>query len=193
MNNENLNLFTQFLLNTLNQKEYELREINPLNPELSPIHVFLFKNYPAPELTTFVTYGLSEVTHPKWHAGRPELLLSVESKKEAWGIALAAIVIQFRGEKVFSYGSTYMMDEAISPTESKMSGFVIFKPSFVEPEKGIFQFPEKTVYLSQAYPIYEGEAKLIEKKGFEGFWENKDFEDPYDVGRKDISKRNKKI
>ena len=165
---------------------FQAKAVTSLTPKLPPVHFFTFNDYPDIDLTTFVTYGLSAATHPKWHFGRPELILSVESKNEAWGIALASLVNKFRGEKVFGNGSTYMLDMPIT-AESGMSGFVIFVPSFLNNEESVFQMPNKTVFLTQAYPIYPNEALMIEKLGFESFWSNKDFIDPYDTKRKDVS------
>lgn len=186
MNSQNLILFTDHLFKTLGRKTDEIRKIESLHPDLPAVHVFIFNNYPDQNLTTFVTYGLSEMSHPKWHFGRPEVMLCVESDKEAWGIGLGAIVNRFRGEKLFSYGSTYMLDMPLID-ESKMTGFVLYKTGFLPEGGGVFQLEGKTVYLIQAYPLYPGEAKLIEKKGFEAFWTDERLEDVYDVKRKDIS------
>lgn len=186
MNSQNLILFTDHLFKTLGRETGEMRKIESLNPNLPAIYVFIFKDYPDKNLRTFVTYGLSEVTHPKWHFGRPEVILSVESDDEIWGRGLTAIVNRFRGEKTFSNGSTYMFDTPLA-SESEMAGFVIFKPSFLSQEETILQLPQKTIYFIQAYPIYPGEANLIGKKGFEAFWGDERLEDVYDVKRKDIS------
>ena len=185
MNND-LDIFGEYLTASLGVDEAELKEIPSLNPKLPPIYLFILRDYPDEDLTTFVTYGLSEMTQPTWHFGRPELLLCVESEKDAWGIGLAFIVDQFRGEKAFSHGSTYMLDRPVID-ESGLSGFVIFKPSFLSLEESVFQLPTKTVYLSQAYPIYPGEAKMIEKQGFEAFWMDEGLRDVYDVQREDFS------
>lgn len=163
----------------------EVKGVPSLYPDLPPVYVFVFRDYPDKNLTTFVTYGLSEVTHPTWHFGRPELLLSVESEKMAWGVGLAFVVNQFRGEKLFSLGSVYRLDCPIIE-ESGMSGFVIFKPSFLTLDDSILQLSGKTVYLTQAYPIYPGEADLIAEKGFESFWLDERLVDVYDVGREEV-------
>jgi len=186
MTEDDLNIFGDHLVASLGTNEVELKEIPSLRPEESPIFLFIFRDYPDENLTTFVTYGLSEVTHPTWHFGRPELILSVESNKDAWGIGLAFIVDQFRGDKAFSHGSTYMLDRPLID-ESDMSGFVIFKPSFLDLEQSVFQLPTTTVYLTQAYPIYPNEAQVIEKRGFEAFWTDERLKDVYDVGREEIA------
>lgn len=185
---KNFILFTDHLFKTFGRETGEMRKIEPLHPELPPVYVFIFKDYPDKNLTTFVTYGLSEVTHPKWHFGRPEIMLCVESDKDAWGIGLGAIVNQFRGQHLFSYGSTYLLDMPFVD-ESKMTGFVLYKAGLVNDGEGVFQLEDRTAYLIQAYPIYPGEAELIEKKGFEAFWTDERLEDVYDVKRKDISKK----
>lgn len=183
---QQLNLFSHLLTQKMKRNRFELKQLVSLRKDLPPVHYYIFKDYPDKNLTTFVTYGLSAMSHPNWHFGRPELILSVDSTNEAWGIALATLVNRFRGEKLFSNGSTYMLDMPIV-SDSKMNGFVIFVPSFLSQDEAVFQLPDKTVFLSQAYPIYPGEGLMIEKLGFESFWSNKHFKDPYDVHRKDVS------
>ncbi|QQR83995.1 suppressor of fused domain protein [Candidatus Peregrinibacteria bacterium] len=178
--------FIEPLAKKLKKVPSETKVISSLRSDLPPIYLFIFRDTPDEGLTTFVTYGLSEAAHPKWHFGRPELILSVESTNEAWGIALASLVNKFRGEKTFANGSTYQLDIPITD-QSAMNGFVIFAPSFLTNSESVFELPYKTVYLSQAYPIYPNESLMIEKLGFESFWSHKEFTDPYNPSRKDVS------
>lgn len=49
---------------------------------------------------TSITYGLSEANHPNWKNGKPEIILTLETQDESWGLATAYFASQFKGEKV---------------------------------------------------------------------------------------------
>ncbi len=186
MNND-LKHFGQLLTQRFKGAKFELKQVTSLDEKLPSIHLFIFKNYPDTGLVTIVTHGLSKATHPKWHFGRPELILSVESEKEEWATALATVVNEFRGEKSFANGSVYSLEKPFC-YESGMTGFVMYVPSFLNQEEAIFELAgNKTIFLTQAYPIYPGEAGIILKQGFESFWGHEKFQDPYDVKRDNIS------
>lgn len=178
--------FTEHLKG-LFKSEGIVKEMPSKRPDLGPIYAFIFKDYPEKGMMSIVSYGLSEVSHPRWHFGRPELILSLDSQDESWADSLMHIVNEFRGEKSFSPGSVYELEQILS-NDSLMRGFVIFTPSFISPDEGSIQLESKLVYLTQAYPIYPGEADLIQNKSFQDFWSDERLVDVYDVGRKDISK-----
>ena len=150
----------------------------------TPIHVFYYYNFPEEGLITSVTYGLSEGNHPQWKLGRPELIVTLDSKDESWGFASAYFAASFRGEKKFSYGDLFTLDEPISK-ESDMVGYFIFAPSFLNQEQATIQLPTKTVHLVGMYPLYKEEIELYYKIGLKDFWHLDGF-DMYNIGRKNL-------
>src|SRR5262245_484828 len=91
----------------------------------------VYDDIPDPGSITGVTYGLSEVEHSDWRYGRPELIISVDSKELAWPLAVAEIANGLRGKCPFCYGDVINFHEEISP-DSKMSAFFVFVPSILE-------------------------------------------------------------
>ena len=73
-----------------------------------------------------------------------------------------------------------------------MSGFVIFAPSLstraLDQQQARVELSQFPVFLMGMYPIYDGEAALIQRIGLERFWKLDGF-DPWDVRRADLSKR----
>lgn len=185
MENRDLIAFTRHIQKQFGDKG-SVKQIKSIDLNLPDLYFFIFHNFPDKNLMTIVSYGLCESKHPQWHAGRPELLLCVESKDESWVDSLGAVINELRGKKSFSYGSVYLAQKPLG-RDTNMEAFVIFSCGFLNVEKRTFEPPSKTVYLNQAYPIYKGEGELIKKKGFEAFWEDKRFKDPYDVRREDVS------
>lgn len=67
----------------------------------TPVHVFFYYDLPEKGMLTSVTYGLSEGDHPNWKFGRPELILTLQTQNEDWGLAAAYFAAQFSGKKNF--------------------------------------------------------------------------------------------
>ncbi|WP_052947844.1 suppressor of fused domain protein [Aneurinibacillus tyrosinisolvens] len=153
----------------------------------TPIHVFFYYNLPEEGMLTSVTYGLSEGNHPEWKNGRPEIILTLETQDENWGLATAYFASQFRGEKSFSYASLFTLDTPIS-NESEMIGFFVFAPSIVDSENSVIKMPGKPINLVGMYPIYKEEIALYQSIGLEKFWHLENF-DLYDVKRKNLGKK----
>src|SRR5262245_23980058 len=85
----------------------------------------VFNDTPDVGSLTAFTYGLSSVQHPDWVEGRPELVLTVDSKDINWALALGFIAKFYRGKCPFSYGNVLRVGNAISD-ESMMSAFLLF-------------------------------------------------------------------
>jgi hypothetical protein len=149
-----------------------------------PIHLFTYKGIPEEEMTTMITYGLSEGNHPEWIGGKPELILSLETSDPAWGMALGYLVSERREIKRFSYGDKFTFTEPIS-VESEMAGFFVFSPSILDKEAKEIKTGEKSIFLTGMYPIYLEEALLIEEKGLKEFWFTPGY-DLYKVDRKNL-------
>lgn len=150
----------------------------------NPVHVFFWRDLPEEGTLTSVTYGLSEGNHPDWKQGKCEIILSLDTKDESWGIATAIFAAQFRGEKSFTYGSLFTTDVPISK-ESEMCGFFVFAPSFLKQEEATLCLPDYKIFLTGMYPIYNEEIAIYNEVGLERFWHHSNF-DMYDVQRKKI-------
>lgn len=172
-------------LESLFGKEDAIRKIESTKPGLPAVHCFFYKDLPEPGTLTTVTYGISEATHPDWKHGRPELIVSLHTSDEAWGLAAGFIGEAARGESSFCYGQTLNLGEAISEG-SHMSAFLLFAPSFLEQEQAKIPLPNTIVHLYGAYPLYPGEVALVRRIGLEKFWHLPGF-DLYDIHRKDLA------
>lgn len=143
----------------------------------------VYRDVPDSGAITGVTYGLSEVAHPEWRAGRPELIITVDSTDVAWALALADVANALRGECPFAYGDVIDVGKRIA-SGSEMSAFVVFAPSILEREQflGIDVGGPQPVNLAGMYPIYDTEREVIRRSGLEHFWNHPNF-DLYDVKR----------
>ena len=159
---------------------YVIRKAEPSDGGV-PVHVFFFNDLPEKGCLTSVTFGLSESEHPDWKNGKPELILSLDTNDESWGIGTGIFASEFRGEKSFSYGSLFTTDNPISK-ESDMCGFFTFAPSFLSQQQSILMLPAYKVYLYGMYPIYREEVAVFQELGLDRFWHSKNF-DMYDVNR----------
>ncbi|MBO1627422.1 suppressor of fused domain protein [Bacillus arachidis] len=160
-----------------------IKKINTKNGDI-PIHVFFYRDLPEEGMMTSITYGLSEANHPNWKNGKPEIILTLETQDESWGLATAYFASQFKGEKNFSYGSLFTLDTPISK-ESEMVGFFVFAPSILSKEYSEIKTPEGSIHLVGMYPIYSEEIKLYQTIGLEQFWRREGF-DLYNVKRKKL-------
>jgi hypothetical protein len=143
----------------------------------------VYRNIPEADHVTGVTYGLSEVAHPSWHSGRPELILSVQSKDIAWPLAVAELANQLRGRCPFGYGDVIDFGKNIC-AESQMSAFLVFTPAILAPDAalGIEVGAQQPVNIAGTYPIYDSERTVLAELGLERFWKHPKF-DRYDVRR----------
>jgi len=147
---------------------------------------FIWRDLPEPGFTTGVTYGLSEAEHPAWKLGRPELLVSLKTEREDWAFCAAYFASTFWGEKKFSYGDLFTLDEPITEG-SAMSGFVVFGPSLLDRAQAKVELDRCTVNIVGMHPIYAGEAALIQSKGFDAWWGSLSQDGIYEVDRPDVS------
>jgi hypothetical protein len=151
-----------------------------------PVSVMFWRDFPEKGTLTSVTYGLSEANHPDWKYGKPEIILSLDTADESWGIGTAIFASDFQGKKSFTYGSVFTTDVPIS-RESEMTGFFVFAPSFLEQDEATIQLPDCKIHLSGMYPIYKEEVDVFNEIGLENFWHHSNF-NMYDVNRKRVSK-----
>ena len=63
---------------------------------LPDISIFFWHGCPEPGMMTVVSYGLSLIRKKEWIKGRPELMVRLETKDQAWGLAVAAFIDMFR-------------------------------------------------------------------------------------------------
>lgn len=174
----------QFLahLDSIFQVEPEFFPFESRQPGYAKVVCMVYRDIPEEGSITGVTYGLSEVVHPDWKFGRPELTISVDSTDTAWPLAIAELASQLRGNCPFSYGNVINFGDQISD-ESAMSAFLIFTPSILEKEHFLdIDIGAYNVNIAGAYPLYDSERELISEIGLEAFWHHPSF-DMYDVGR----------
>lgn len=142
----------------------------------------IYLDMPQPGFLTAFTYGLSTADHPDWVLGKPELCICVESNDANWGMAMAYIAEQLRGECNFSVGGLIDFGGPMSE-ESAMSSLVFFAPAVLEPVDylGIDVGDELPINIVGCYPIHAEEHDYIRTHGLRDFWEQE--WDPYDVRR----------
>jgi hypothetical protein len=147
----------------------------------TPVHVFFWRDLPEEGTLTSVTYGLSESSHPDWKNGKCELIVSLDTTDEDWGIAAGIFAASYRGKKAFTYGSIFTTDNPISK-ESDMNGFFTFAPSFLDKAQAQIQLPDYDIFLTGMYPVYREEIAVYKEIGLEKFWHHKNL-DMYNVHR----------
>jgi hypothetical protein len=167
--------------------EPEFQLFGPEDGDLPRVTSIIYRDRPEPGLLTAFTYGLSLADHPDWKLGAPELVLCVESENPAWSWAVAEVAAQLRGRCPFCIGNTINFGEQIAD-ESAMSAFFVFFSNVLEKEAATVELPDRTIHIVGMYPIYDGELELIDRIGAVAFWQSDGY-DPYDVGRRDLSKR----
>jgi len=152
-------------------------------PGATNLACMVYREIPEADHITGVTYGLSEVAHPSWHAARPELIISVQSKDVAWPLAVAQVANQLRGACPFGYGDVIDFGESIAEG-SEMSAFLVFTPAILAPQAalGIDVGAQQPINLAGVYPIYPREQLVLAEVGLERFWNHPNL-DRYDVHR----------
>lgn len=156
---------------------HHVESVCACNPELTtitdegespPIVVASCSDIPEPGCLTAFSYGLSSVAHPEWIAGRPELVVSVDSTDRAWAFAMGELIRNGRHKCLFSCGNILDFGQPISD-ESAMTHFLVFGCSVLDlPERRVV-LSDRTVNLVQLYPIHASEATLILNMGAEAF------------------------
>ena len=181
--------FSKFLehLDLIFQAEPEFFPFESKLPGAPNLACMVYRDVPEAAHITGVTYGLSEVAHPSWRFGKPELIISVQSTDTAWPLAIAEVANQLRGTCPFGYGDVIDYGRPIAD-ESAMSAFLVFAPSILAPHValGIDVGAEQPIQLSGMHPIYERERAVLAELGLERFWKHPDF-DRYDVRRAPIA------
>lgn len=147
----------------------------------------IYKDIPEKGMITGITYGLSLGKHPDWKFGRPELIISVDSKDTSWAQVAGYLANRLRGNCPLSYSNTINFREKISD-ESEMDAFLVFAPSILDKKDftNIDIGLDYKINIAGLYPIYASEIEFIEKNGLEKFWKHPDF-DMYNMNRKRIT------
>ena len=173
-------------LDSIFHVEPEFHILKSTMPGVSGVTVIYYSDLPEPGLITAFTYGLSLGSHPDWRASRPELMISMESRDKAWGLAVADIAEAHRFEWPFCYGTTVNFHQPISEG-SGLSAFLIFAPLFLKKEQYLYiTLPSSTVSIAGIYPLHVDEIALHRKIGLERFWHLPKW-DPLDPHRPDLS------
>jgi hypothetical protein len=163
------------------RKVSEIRKIGAKDKPV--IHALVFHDTPKRYLTTAVTCGLSDTTHPHWSEKKPELVITMNSPKLHWGLGAAWVASLFFDEMRFHYGDLFKIGSPISD-EGPMDAVFLFAPSFVEAHAP-FTLSDRTIHLVGTYPIHEAEIEVYRAIGLESFFKHPAF-DSYDPERKPI-------
>ena len=145
-------------------------------PDKPVIYIFFFADLPEHGFLTAVTCNLSAAQHPDWKFGTPELIVTMHSQSDRWGMAAGYFASSFFGERRFSYGDIFKIDDPISPEEGEMNAYLLFAPSFLDREQSTFVLPDRIVNLVGMYPIYDDEIAIYDRVGLEAFWHADGFE-----------------
>lgn len=132
--------------------------------EDEPVWLAQFPGFPEEDCLTSFTFGLSQVRHPLWRFGRPELVVSVRSSDEVWGLGAAFAARLLRGECAFSYGQILRFGERIDPSRP-FDHYFLFAPRAVEQPCARIVLPDYVVNLVQAYPVNTEEVEAIQWMG----------------------------
>jgi hypothetical protein len=170
------NDFAKQWLAALETRLGEVSFIKEIQCEGKPkIHVFYFDALPEAGYLTAITCGLSDANHPDWKFGTPELIVTMASENQSWGMAAGYFASSFFGEKRFSYGDMFKLDDPISE-ESEMNAYLLFAPSFLNREQSKFTLPDRIVNLIGVYPVYDDEIAIYDRIGLKAFWNADGFE-----------------
>ena len=137
--------------------------------EIPPVYAVIYNDTPESGHTTGFTFGLSSANHADWVYSRPELMISVKSTDHSWAICAGEIVRNWRHDNSFLQGTVLHFRQRIVDT-CPMTSFLIFTCDLLEPELQRIPLADRTVHLSQLYPIYEEEAPLLLEIGLEKFF-----------------------
>jgi hypothetical protein len=110
--------------------------------------------------------------------------VSLDTQDPSWGLGIGYFASAFFDEKRFSFGDIFKIDDPISD-ESTMNAFLVFAPSFLDQNQAKFELPDRTIFLTGMYPIYDEEIELYDRIGLEEFWHSDGF-DIYNPLRKRI-------
>ena len=175
-------------LDRIFQSEPEFFKEESETDGIAGVTSIVYKDIPEKGMITGITYGLSLGNHPDWKFGRPELIITVDSKDASWAQVAGYLANSLRGNCPFSYSNTINFREKISD-ESQMDAFLVFAPSILDKKDfaNIDIGLNYKINIAGLYPIYASEMEYIEKNGLEKFWKHPNF-DMYNVNRKRITK-----
>ncbi len=165
----NSELFLGHLNHVVGRPEDKILEVDSSDPAMSPVYVFVYRNWPEPGLFTGFTLGLSAANHPDWILGKSELMICIESDDEAWMYAIGYMAEKLRGKHPFSYGNTINFGGCVSD-ESALDAFLIFAPPFLTKDQMAVKLMNCTCYITGMYPLYASELPLYEELGLKKFW-----------------------
>lgn len=173
-------------LDRIFQSEPEYYKEESKTDGIAGVTSIVYKDIPEKGMITGITYGLSLGNHPDWKLGRPEVIITVDSKDSSWAQVAGYLANNLRGDCPFSYSNTINFREKISD-ESEMDAFLVFAPSILDKEHfaNIDIGLNYRINIVGLYPIYASEMEYIEKNGLEKFWKHPNF-DMYNVKRKRI-------
>lgn len=115
----------------------------------------VYRDIPEKGMITGITYGMSLEKHPNWKIGRPELIITVDSKDISWAQVAGYIANSLRGNCPFSYSKTINFREKIAD-DSEMDAFLIFAP-FILDKKDSSDIEiglDYKINIVGLYPIY---------------------------------------
>lgn len=178
-------VFTEHLDRITGRRESSIHAVESSDPKLRGVYVFEYLDWPEAGFITGFTLGLSEATHPEWKFGKPELMISVESRDRVWPFAIGCLAEGLRGKCPFCYGDAINFHAKISE-EAELDAFLIFAPPFLSKEQMSFKLGDFTCNIAGAYPMFTSEFDLYYEIGLEAFWSLSNW-DPLNIHRKPVS------
>lgn len=145
------------------------RDIIEGSGSLGKVLISSYPDTPVDGSTCTVTYGLSEVQHPEWIGGRPELFMCVNRPSLDWGHALGLSVLTWRREYLFEQGSVIHYGKPIV-SSSGMDCFFLYTSDLIAPADQRVEMGGYAVNITQAYPIYQSEVSLLREVGSSAFF-----------------------
>ena len=150
---------------------------------LPPIYALFFDDWPVQGVLSAFTLGAGLGAHEEDLDAHVELVLSLRTADERWGLALAFLTEWCRRHIQIVPGSTMNMGEPLS-LESAMSALVVTRPH-QWPEPPRLRVGSRFVTVLEAHPLYPSELPIARARACNCI-ERHVTGHRYDVGRPEL-------
>jgi hypothetical protein len=96
-------------------------------------------------------------------------MISIRSRDHAWALCMGEIIRSHRQDSLFEYGTILHVHERVVD-DSPMTSFLIFASSLLSESQQRITLADRTIHVSQLYPIHAQEAETIRRMGVETFF-----------------------
>ncbi len=139
--------------------EFGNATIESSRPELPPVFVSFYRDWPVNGVLSAFTMGVSVGAHVEALGAHPELVISLRTTDRTWGAGLGFASERARHQALLGIGSTLDLREPIT-SESAMSGFVLTQPHHRGGEEIRFRFEDREVVILEAHPVLPSELLI---------------------------------